>query len=391
MVITYTGSSDIIYCFQYLVPMLPGYCFFYCILKMGVFQVIKANGGILLVNYFEWKELGCTLFMTFLYGTIYFLLVILIDSKVLSKLYNTILPDRDVIDPSSLPEDSDVMEERRRVYSSTLENVSMKAIRKVFRTNEGQNSYCGPVVSTDVDPLHGTHKVAVKNFTLGISENVCFGLLGPNGAGKTTIMSILTGEISSSKGDAFVGGINTEDNIDEIFSGLGYCPQFDGLIDSLTGRDHLLMYARLKGIPEDYIVDLVDRCIDSLHLQEHADKQCHKYSGGNKRKLALAISLIGAPKTILLDEPSTGVDPVARRAMWNIIAGAKRDRSIILTTHSLEEADALCDSIGIMVNGELKCLGSAQHLKSKYGQGYFMELHTFDSQEYRTKYLYNII
>lgn len=102
-------------------------------------------------------------------------------------------------------------------------------------------------------------------------------------------------------GEAYVGGWNVEQNRAEVFDGLGYCPQFDGLIETLTGRDHLLLYGRLKGIPESSLDGLVDRCLRALHLWDHADKQCQKYSGGNKRKLALAISLIGAPKTILLD------------------------------------------------------------------------------------------
>ena len=142
------------------------------------------------------------------------------------------------------------------------------------------------------------------------------------------------------------------------------------------------MFAHLQGIDQDATRDaLVDRLLKSLDLTLHADTQASELSGGNKRKLALAIAYIGNPRVILLDEPSAGVDPVSRRAMWQIITSAKTGRVVILTTHLMEEADAVCDHIGIMVNGALQCMGTSQHLKSRFGVGYSLELQTEEDSE----------
>jgi len=147
----------------------------------------------------------------------------------------------------------------------------------------------------------------------------------------------------------------------------------------MTGREHLRMYASIKGVPEKDRERLVNKYLKTLRLTDHADKLSSKYSGGNKRKLSLAVALIGNPRVMLLDEPSTGMDPQARRGMWDVIQSEMHQRAVILTTHSMEEADSLCSRIGIMVNGHLKCLGTSQHLKSKYGAGYQLEIKTNDS------------
>jgi energy-coupling factor transporter ATP-binding protein EcfA2 len=145
----------------------------------------------------------------------------------------------------------------------------------------------------------------------------------------------------------------------------------------LTGREHLQLYARIKGIAEKDIPKVVDAKIAEMGLVEYADRSANTYSGGNKRKLSVAISMIGEPSIVFLDEPSTGMDPVARRFMWQIITDivTKREKcSMILTTHSMEECEALCTRIGIMVGGVLRCLGSSQRLRSRYGHGYQIEI-----------------
>jgi len=118
-----------------------------------------------------------------------------------------------------------------------------------------------------------------------------------------------------------------------------------------------------------------------LSLEQYANQPAGTYSGGNKRKLSVACSLIGSPSIVFLDEPSTGMDPVSRRFMWNFISRTMQGRSVILTTHSMEECEALCQRIAIMVNGQLKCLGSANHLKSKFGQGYQLDLKTGETEQ----------
>jgi len=201
-----------------------------------------------------------------------------------------------------------------------------------------------------------------------------FGFLGINGAGKTTTLSILSGEFPPTSGKATLGGLDMQTNRAAINQKMGYCPQFDALLARLTGREHLEMFARIKGVPESEIPLVVEDCIDKMNLREHCEREAGGYSGGNKRKLSVAVALVGNPQIVFLDEPSTGMDPEARRFMWNVIAGTMAGRSVILTTHSMEEAEALSNRIGIMVGGRLRCLGSTQHLKDKYGAGYTLEL-----------------
>jgi len=171
-------------------------------------------------------------------------------------------------------------------------------------------------------------------------------------------------------------GLDLYINIHTCRRKIGYCPQFDALFELLTAREHLELYARIKGIREKDIQRVVNAKIAEMGLTEYADRYAGTYSGGNKRKLSVAIAMIGEPSIVFLDEPSTGMDPVARRFMWDVISDivTKREMcSLILTTHSMEECEALCTRIGIMVGGVMRCLGSAQRLRTKYGKGYQIE------------------
>uniref|UniRef100_A0A7N9AM56 Phospholipid-transporting ATPase ABCA1-like n=1 Tax=Mastacembelus armatus TaxID=205130 RepID=A0A7N9AM56_9TELE len=199
----------------------------------------------------------------------------------------------------------------------------------------------------------------------------CFGLLGINGAGKTTTFKMLTGDITPSSGEAFLNGYSIRTEMGAVHQNMGYCPQFDAIDDLLTGREHLEFYARLRGIPEKEVAMVAEWGIQKLGLVKYSNKSAGTYSGGNKRKLSTAIALIGCPPVIFLDEPTTGMDPKARRFLWDcILSVIKEGRSVILTSHSMEECEALCTRMAIMVNGRFKCLGSIQHLKSRFGDGY---------------------
>uniref|UniRef100_A0A4W5LI24 ABC transporter domain-containing protein n=1 Tax=Hucho hucho TaxID=62062 RepID=A0A4W5LI24_9TELE len=200
---------------------------------------------------------------------------------------------------------------------------------------------------------------------------VCFGLLGINGAGKTTTFKMLTGDISISGGEAFLNGYSIRTEMRDVHQNMGYCPQFDALNDLLTGREHLEFYARLRGVPENEVPMVAEWGIQKLGLVKYSNKSAGTYSGGNKRKLSTAMALIGCPPVVFLDEPTTGMDPKARRFLWDcILSVIKEGRSVILTSHSMEECEALCTRMAIMVNGQFKCLGSIQHLKSRFGDGY---------------------
>ena len=254
-------------------------------------------------------------------------------------------------------DDKDVAAERRRVEGGGGERdvVVLRNLRKVYRGG----------------------KVAVKNLSFGIPNGECFGFLGINGAGKTTTLSILSGEFSPTSGGAWIDGKDIKGDQSLIRRKIGYCPQFDALLELLTVEEHLELYSRIKGVEKSKLKNVVECKLREMDLLDFRDKSAGSLSGGNKRKLSVAIAMIGFPSIVFLDEPSTGMDPVARRFMWDVISRmSTRDGkcSIILTTHSMEEAEALCSRIGIMVAGRLRCLGSGQHLKNRFGNGYEVEV-----------------
>ena len=158
---------------------------------------------------------------------------------------------------------------------------------------------------------------------------------------------------------------------------VGYCPQTNPIFDDMSVEEHLYYFARLKGVPASFLIELVDEAITELDLQDHRFKTAGTLSGGNKRKLSVAMAIVGRPSIILLDEPSAGMDPEARRFMWKVVAkiASNKTSAVILTTHSMDEAEALSTKMGIMVKGGIfKCFGSAQRIRNKFAQGYIVEI-----------------
>ena len=211
---------------------------------------------------------------------------------------------------------------------------------------------------------------AVKGVWLSVGEGQIFCLLGPNGAGKTTLFNCLTGVLKSTAGDALMFGYSVQHELDKIRTFLGVCPQFDTLWDTLSGREHLEIFATLKGMSAEEARVEAEQLLAKVQLSKDADKPVGQYSGGMRRRVSVAVSLIGNPSVIFLDEPTTGLDPVTRRHMWTVIQEAARGKVIILTTHSMEEADILGNRIAILSKGELHCIGTSVRLKSNFGSGY---------------------
>mgnify|MGYP000901142972 CR=1 FL=1 len=219
-------------------------------------------------------------------------------------------------------------------------------------------------------------KVAVRNVSFGVNKGDCFGLLGTNGAGKTTTFKIMSGEIQPTAGQVKINGMDVATEMMKIRHLIGYCPQFDALLNNLTAREHLELYAAIKGIPVAMREKLISEKLTQLNLTKYENVQAGTYSGGNKRKLSVAIALLGNPPIVFLDEPSSGMDPEARRFMWSVVSritGASKKSSVVLTTHSMEEAEALSTKLAIMVEGNVKCIGPVQALKNKYGKGFEVE------------------
>ena len=265
------------------------------------------------------------------------------------------------VDPVKETEDADedVHRERLRLHSPTFDEnakenlVACKGVRKKYK---GQSNY------------------AVKDINFSVQSGSCFALLGPNGAGKSTTMNMLTGAVPLSGGEGYVGGRRVTSELPEIYKRLGYCPQHGGLVDGLTVGEHLQFFCELRGMGTQATDATASFLMNKLGLLDHKDKLGSELSGGNKRKLAMAVAMVGKPAALVLDEPTAGVDPAVRRDVVEVIHEIKNDSSIILTTHIMEEVEALANTVGIMVNGELRCVGSLQHLLSRFGGHYVMEI-----------------
>ena len=189
-------------------------------------------------------------------------------------------------------------------------------------------------------------------------------------------MSILTAEFPPSGGDAFLAGFSVSNQPEQTRKRIGYCPQFDAHFACMTGFEHIELYAVIKGVQKDILKEIVSAKLEEVGLSEaDGNRLSSGYSGGMKRKLSVACATIGSPSIAFLDEPSTGMDPVSRRDLWKVIGRiVQGGTSVVLTTHSMEECEALCSRISIMAGGRLRCLGSAQHLKNRFGQGYQIEM-----------------
>ncbi|XP_059123759.1 phospholipid-transporting ATPase ABCA3-like [Peromyscus eremicus] len=271
------------------------------------------------------------------------------------KKYKTDIISKEL---SGESEDKDVENERKKI---------------LHQPEEFLNS---PVLIKELTKIYFKYPLilAVKNISLAVQERECFGLLGFNGAGKTTTFQILTGEKTPTTGDVFIDGISIIKNILKVRSKIGYCPQFDALLEYMTGREIMIMYARIWGVPEHQIQPYVNKYLNSLDLEPHSNYLISTYSGGNKRRLSTAIATMGKPSVIFLDEPSTGMDPKARRLLWDtVIKTRESGKAIIITSHSMEECEALCTRLSIMVKGKLICLGSPQYLKNKFGDIYILK------------------
>ncbi|XP_073077021.1 ATP-binding cassette sub-family A member 2 isoform X2 [Manis javanica] len=319
--------------------------------KIGQFDKMKSP--------FEWDIVTRGLVAMTVEGFVGFFLTIMCQYNFLRQ------PQRMPVSTKPVEDDVDVASERQRVLRGDADNdmVKIENLTKVYKSRK-----IGRIL-------------AVDRLCLGVRPGECFGLLGVNGAGKTSTFKMLTGDESTTGGEAFINGHSILKELLQVQQSLGYCPQFDALFDELTAREHLQLYTRLRGIPWKDEARVVKWALEKLELIKYADKPAGTYSGGNKRKLSTAIALIGYPAFVFLDEPTTGMDPKARRFLWNLILDLiKTGRSVVLTSHSMEECEALCTRLAIMVNGRLHCLGSIQHLKNRFGDGYMITVRTRSSQ-----------
>jgi ABC-2 type transport system ATP-binding protein len=209
---------------------------------------------------------------------------------------------------------------------------------------------------------------AVDGISFQVDEGEVFGFLGPNGAGKTTTIRILVTLSEATSGTAIVDGFNVETDPNAVRERIGYAAQFIGVDGDLTGRENLVLQGRLHGMSPDEAKVQADRLLEVIDLAEAADRKAGTYSGGMRRRLDLAQALMHEPRLLFLDEPTTGLDPQNRHALWEYLRELNRDGvTIFLTTQYLEEADALTDRIAIIDNGKIVVDGTPDELKAGIG------------------------
>ncbi|OLY81217.1 ABC transporter A family member 2 [Smittium mucronatum] len=276
----------------------------------------------------------------------------------LSKLKPSIPPRQN--------EDEDVTAERSAVLDPNVDySLRIVDLNKVFRSGFFSRKKFTAIDST----------------CLGIKEGEVLALLGQNGAGKSTTMNILSGTMNQSGGDALFYGMPLKDQL-SVRRILGICPQHDILFDNLNAVEHIRLYAGIKGLSKEEIDRIIEDGLYAVRLYSVRFKLSKTYSGGMKRRLSVLIATIGNPKVVFLDEPTTGMDPVNRRHVWRYLERFKKGRVIILTSHSMEEADVLSDRVAIMAHGRLRALGTSIKLKSKFGIGYRFSMIAKDTSNY---------
>ena len=357
---------------QYIISLLPSFCY-----NFG-YSLILNKFIILMTEYEDWymkKESIILEEMDLLLGPIiylvgeivlYIIILIIIESfsyfscSVSDQRVNTNCNDSIVL------KEIDLANQENEQIGITDENGKSNKKEFSVRVKNLQKNY-GICSQTP----------AIKNMSFCVQNGECFGLLGLNGAGKTTTFKCITQELSPSHGKIFINGRDMRNHFSELSAFFGYCPQFDAIFEYMSVYENLEFYGKIKGIKAEYLNQVVMAMIEEMSLGEFTHKIAGRLSGGNKRKLTVAIAFLCNPPIVLLDEPSTGMDPEARRFMWSVIhkiSTKGKKASVIMTTHSMDEAETLCKRMAIMVNGEFACLGKAGQIKEKYGYGYEIEV-----------------
>jgi ABC-2 type transport system ATP-binding protein len=219
---------------------------------------------------------------------------------------------------------------------------------------------------------------ALEHVNLEIGRGEVFGLIGPNGAGKTTLIRVLVGLLTPTEGQAWVLGKNVVEDIDYIRPRVALLPQEAGIYERLTARENIVYYGGLYGIPEDELHRRADRLLDIVGLREKEDYQVKGFSGGMKRKVLVARALVIEPEILFLDEPTTGIDTIGARVVRNLLRklSSEEKRTIVLTTHDLNEVSELCHRVGILNEGRLVATGKPNELEEKYKAANLEEVFT---------------
>ena len=226
-------------------------------------------------------------------------------------------------------------------------------------------------------------RVAVDDLTLDVPQGVCFGLLGPNGAGKTTTLRMVYGVAQPTRGRVRVFGLDVSRHVRAVRKRLGVTLQQNVLVEPLSPRENLTVFGRYHLLGEAELAQRVEDLLDFMELRSHADAPVSTLSGGYQRRLAVALSLVNRPELLILDEPTTGLDPGVRLALWSRVRELRRNSAtILLTTHYMDEAQRLCDHVAIMSAGKVIAQGPPQELILRYLARETVEIEATPEEEY---------
>ncbi|KAG6447131.1 hypothetical protein O3G_MSEX004780 [Manduca sexta] len=343
-----------------------GYAFQMIIICEGTSKGLQWSQLFTPISYHDQFQPGHVVLMLIL-DTILYMLIAMYVEKIRPGLYGVPLPWYFPFTKRFwMPNRSRIDVSRRKEVSDTAYN---DALLKVVHDEEPKGVSMGVNIQ-NLNKIYKGRKKAVDNLNLRIYENEITVLLGHNGAGKTTTISMLTGMVPPTSGSATINGYNIVTETELARKSLGICPQHNVLFPDLTIAEHIIFYSRLKGVSQNNLKKEVDHFIKVLELEEKRDALSSTLSGGQKRRLSVGCAMCGASRVVLLDEPTSGLDPAARRALWDLLQKEKRGRTMILTTHFMDEADVLADRIAIMAGGRLQCVGTPYFLKRHYGVGY---------------------
>ncbi|EGC36350.1 hypothetical protein DICPUDRAFT_31990 [Dictyostelium purpureum] len=362
------------------------------VLPMFHFTKILTDIGNITKNYpsshFTWSELNTNLNSQYL-GTVIpttgqslgYLMVLLVAYIILAWYFEHVIPGND---GTSQPPYFFLLPSYwgftlKKVKHIPIPHFEDEDVRQATEKAHDPNNPAPVIIrglsKTYTKPLRPKKTVhAVKFLSLSIEQGSILCLLGSNGAGKTTTISMLTGLTEPSSGDALIYGNSVVSNINAVRKITSVVPQHDILWNELSAKEHLELFAELKGIPKHQRENSIRAALDQVKLTKVADNRISTYSGGMKRRLSVAIACIGDPKILFCDEPTTGMDPASRRHIWNLLKNIKKDKVIILTSHFMDECEILGDRVVIMSNGYMACNGNSLQLKAKFGEGYSVNL-----------------
>jgi ABC-2 type transport system ATP-binding protein len=249
-----------------------------------------------------------------------------------------------------------------------LDLKSLRRLRTRFRLAEGKCDRMAVVETVELTRRFGD-LTAVDKLTISVEPGEVFGLLGPNGAGKTTVIKMLTTLLRPNSGEAKVAGFSIGRQAPDVRRVTGYVPQLISADGTLTGYENLMVFAKLYDVPRAERKQRVQEGLAFMGLEDAGNKLVRTYSGGMIRRLEIVQSVLHRPQVLFLDEPTVGLDPLARKAIWEHISElrAERGTTVFLTTHMMEEADRLCTRVAIMHHGKLVALGTPTDLKASIG------------------------